>query len=108
MAIETDSRSLEEPKDPATDKIFAIYKLIATPEETSALEEKYLAGNFGYGHAKNALLELILTKFARERELFSYYMNNLPELDQKLKEGAEKTRKIAANTLQRARQSLGI
>lgn len=108
MAIETDSRTLEEPKDPETDKVFAIYKLIATAEETSELEEKYLAGNFGYGHAKNALLELILTKFSRERELFAYYMDNLPELDQKLKEGAEKTRKIAANTLQRARESLGM
>ena len=108
MAIETDSRTLEEPKDPETDKVFAIYKLIATAEETSELEEKYLTGNFGYGHAKNALLELILTKFSRERELFAYYMDNLPELDQKLQEGAEKTRKIAANTLQRARQSLGM
>ncbi|QFG54169.1 tryptophan--tRNA ligase [Chryseobacterium sp.] len=108
MAIETDSRTLEEPKDPETDKVFAIYKLIATAEETSELEEKYLAGNFGYGHAKNALLELILTKFSRERELFAYYMDNLPELDQKLKEGAEKTRKIAANTLLRARESLGM
>ncbi len=108
MAIETDSRTLEEPKDPETDKVFAIYKLIATAEETSELEEKYLAGNFGYGHAKNALLQLILTKFSRERELFAYYMDNLPELEQKLQEGAEKTRKIAANTLQRARQSLGM
>ncbi len=108
MAIETDSRTLEEPKDPETDKVFAIYKLIATAEETSALEEKYLAGNFGYGHAKNALLELILTKFSRERELFAYYMDNLEELEQKLQEGAEKTRKIAASTLQRARQSLGM
>ncbi len=108
MSIETDSKSLEEPKDPETDKVFAIYKLIASPEETSALEAKYLAGNFGYGHAKTELLNLILTRFQKERELFSYYMNNLHELENKLQEGAEKTRKIAAETLTRVRESLGV
>ena len=106
--IETDSKTLEEPKDPETDKVFAIYKLIATPEETAVLEQKYLAGNFGYGHAKTELLNLILTKFAKERELFSYYMNNLPELDEKLQQGADKTRKVASETLKRVRESLGM
>ena len=108
MGIETDSKTLEEPKDPETDKVFAIFKLIATPEETAVLEQKYLAGNFGYGHAKNELLSLILTKFAKERELFSYYMNNLPELDEKLQQGADKTRKVASETLKRVRESLGM
>ena len=108
MGIETDSKTLEEPKDPETDKVFGIYKLIATPEETAVLEQKYLAGNFGYGHAKTELLNLILTKFAKERELFSYYMNNLPELDEKLQQGADKTRKVASETLKRVRESLGM
>ena len=108
MGIETDSKTLEEPKDPETDKVFAIYKLIATPEETAVLEQKYLAGNFGYGHAKTELLNLILTKFAKERELFSYYINNLPELDEKLQQGADKTRKVASETLKRVRESLGM
>lgn len=108
MGIETDSKTLEEPKDPKTDKVFAIYKLIATADETAALEQKYLAGNFGYGHAKTELLNLILTKFAKERELFSYYMNNLPELDEKLQQGADKTRKVASETLKRVRESLGM
>ena len=108
MGIETDSKSLEEPKDPETDKVFALYELIATAEQTEVLRQKYIAGNFGYGHAKNELLSLILTKYAKERELFSYYMNNLPELEQKLQEGAEKTRKIAAETLKRVRESLGM
>ncbi|UFK96900.1 tryptophan--tRNA ligase [Kaistella faecalis] len=108
MGIETDSKSLEEPKDPETDKIFAIYKLIATTEETAVLEQKYLAGNFGYGHAKTELLNLILTRFAKERELFAYYMNNLPELDEKLQQGADKTRQVASETLKRVRESLGM
>jgi tryptophanyl-tRNA synthetase len=108
MSIETDSKTLEEPKDPSTDKVFAIYKLVASPEQTAALEAKYLAGNFGYGHAKKELLELILSQFSKERELFTYYMNNLPELEEKLQEGAEKTRKVAAETLKRVRESLGV
>ena len=108
MSIETDSKSLEEPKEPETDKVFGIYKLIASEKETEILKQKYLAGNFGYGHAKTELLNLILTRFSKERELFSYYMNNLPELEEKLQEGAEKTRKVATETLGRVRGSLGL
>lgn len=67
MSIETDSKSLEEPKDPETDKVFGIYKLIGSDEETATLKQKYLGGNFGYGHAKNELLSLILTKFSKEQ-----------------------------------------
>ena len=67
-----------------------------------------MAGNYGYGHAKTELLNLILEKFKTEREKFNYYLNNLPELDAKLQEGADKTRKIAAETLKRVRASLGM
>ena len=108
MSIETDSTPLEEPKNPDTCKVFTIYSLIATEDKTQALREKYLAGNFGYGHAKTELLNLILETYAKEREIFVYYMNNLPELEKKLQEGAEKTRKIAQETLQRVRKSLGM
>ena len=108
MGIETDSKSLEEPKDPETDKVFALYELIASKDETETFRQKYLAGNFGYGHAKTELLNLILTRFEKERELFNYYMNNLPELEEKLQIGAEKTRKIAAETLKRVRANLGM
>ena len=108
MGIETDSKTLEEPKDPSTDKVFALFELMAGPAETEVLRMKYMAGNFGYGHAKNELLSLILTKFSKERELFTYYMNNLPELEEKLQEGAQKTRKVAVETLKRTRQSLGM
>lgn len=108
MSIETDSKALEDPKDPETDKVFAIYELIATPEQTEDLRTKYLAGNFGYGHAKNALLALILERFSKERELFSYYLNNLDELEAKLQEGAAKTKVIAKETIARVRESLGV
>ncbi len=108
MSIETDSKSLEEPKAPDTDKVFALYQLLASPEQTEVLRKKYLAGNFGYGHAKTELLHLILERFAKERELYDYYMNHLDELDEKLKSGAEKTRPVAQATLERVRKSLGI
>ena len=108
MSIETDSTPLEEPKNPDTCKVFTIYSLIATEDKTQALREKYLAGNFGYGHAKTELLNLILETYAKERETFVYYMNNLPELEKKLQEGAEKTRKIAQKTLDKVRESLGM
>ncbi len=108
MSIETDSTPLEEPKNPDTDKVFALYELIASAEQTETLRQKYLAGNFGYGHAKTELLNLILEKFSKERELFNHYMNNIPELEAKLQEGAEKTRKIASETLKRVRLSLGM
>ena len=108
MSIETDSTPLEEPKNPDTCKVFAIYSLLASDEQTAELRAKYLAGNYGYGHAKTELLNLILEKFKTEREKFNYYLNNLPELDAKLQEGADKTRKIAAETLKRVRLSLGM
>ena len=108
MAIETDSTPLEEPKNPDTCKVFAIYSLLANETQIAEMRAKYLAGNYGYGHAKKELLNLILENFKTEREKFDYYMNNLPELDAKLQEGAEKTRKIAAETLKRVRLSLGM
>lgn len=108
MSIETDSTPLEKPKNPDTDNVFAIYSLIADSAQTEQLRAKYLAGNYGYGHAKKELLELILTRFAREREIFSHYMAHLPELEEKLQQGAAKTRTVARETLAKVRESLGV
>lgn len=108
MSIVTDSTPLESPKDPDKDNVFAIYRLLATPEETSALRQKYLAGNFGYGHAKKELLDLILRKYAKERELFNFYMSNLPELESKLAQGEAKASVIARDVLDRVRKKVGF
>jgi tryptophanyl-tRNA synthetase len=107
MSIETDSTPLEEPKNPDTCNVFAIYKLVATPSQTAELKEKYLAGNFGYGHAKQALFELICERFSTEREKFNYYTQNLDELEKELQIGAEKAREIARPVLKRVREKLG-
>jgi tryptophanyl-tRNA synthetase len=107
MGIETDSTPLEEPKNADTDNVFAIYKLIATPLQTEELKAKYLAGNFGYGHAKKALFDLIITKFSKERELFNYYIENPTKIEEQLQIGAKKASEIAAKVLKKTRTKLG-
>ena len=107
MKIKTDSTPLEEPKNPDTCNLFALYKILATPEQTYEMRKKYLAGNYGYGHAKQTFYELLIKKFARERELYHYYMNNPSEIDKHLKIGAEKARKIAKEVLKRTRNRVG-
>ncbi|PQL95949.1 tryptophan--tRNA ligase [Apibacter adventoris] len=108
MSIVTDSTPLEKPKNPDTCNAFSIYKLVATPEETEIMRENYLAGGYGYGHAKKALLEVLLREFGEAREKYNYYMNHLPLLEEILCDGAEKTKKIADKTLQRVRKSLSF
>ncbi|WP_396143215.1 tryptophan--tRNA ligase, partial [Flavobacterium sp.] len=76
-SIETDSTPLEEPKNPDTCNVFALYKLLGSTEEIADLRAKYEAGNYGYGHAKQALYDLMVVKFAAEREKYNYYINNL-------------------------------
>jgi tryptophanyl-tRNA synthetase len=106
--IITDSTPLEEPKNPDKDNVFAIYKLIASPEQTAELRKKYLAGNYGYGHAKQELYDLIVQKFSKEREAFNFYFSNPTELDKKLKQGEDRARVIAHATLKRVREKLGF
>ncbi|WP_345162992.1 tryptophan--tRNA ligase [Nibribacter koreensis] len=107
-SIVSDSKSLEEPKDPSTDTTFKLYALLASEEELETMRQNYLNGGFGYGHAKQALYDLIITKYAEPRERFQYYMNNLPEIDAKLAEGAAKARAIGGPVLKRVREKLGF
>ena len=108
MSIETDSTPLEDPKNPDTCNAFAIYKLLATEAQITTMRANYLGGNYGYGHAKQALFELIVEKFKTERERYNYYINNLTEVDALLKQGAEKAAGIANGVLDRVRLKLGF
>lgn len=108
MQIVTDSTPLEAPKNPDSDNVFAIYSLLASEEETLAMRKNYEAGNYGYGHAKTALYELILTKYAKERATYDYYMSNLGELNRKLEEGEEKARIVARGVLAKAKRAIGF
>ena len=108
MSIVTDSTPLESPKDPDKDNVFAIYSLLGDENQNEALRKKYQAGNFGYGHAKQALYELILDKFGNERKSFDFYMSNPAELEKKLEQGEAKARLVAREVLSRARRKLGF
>ena len=99
---------MEAPKNPETDTVFAIYKLVATAGQTAELKKKYLAGNFGYGHAKQELLGLLIDKYKVERETFQLLMANPKEISGKLEEGETRAREIAREVLGRVREKLGF
>ncbi len=108
MSIVSDSKELEEPKDPETCHIFAIYKLIASASEIEIMKSNYLAGGYGYGHAKIALFDLILSKFKIERETYNSLMADTSKIDDALALGAEKAKKIARKVLDRVREKIGF
>jgi len=107
MGIKTDSTPMEDPKDPDTDNVFALYKILATPEQIAEMRSNYKGGNYGYGHAKQALYEVILEKYNPARERFDYYMTHLAEIDNALEIGAEKAKKVADEVLNRVRGKVG-
>lgn len=107
MGIVTDSTPMEAPKDPDADTVFAIYSLLATPEQRTQMRQNYEGGNYGYGHAKQALYDLIVDKYGEERKRFNYFMENLPELHSKLEKGEAKAREIAQGVLAKVKHKLG-
>ena len=108
MSIETDSTPLEDPKNPDSCNAFAIYKLLASESEIETMKANYLGGNYGYGHAKQALFDLIMEKFKNERSQYNYYMSNLTEVDELLRKGAQKASNVANGVLAKVREKLGF
>lgn len=108
MSIETDSTPLEEPKNPDTCNVYNLYKLLGSEEQIADIRQKYQAGGFGYGHAKMALLDLILARFEQERKLFDFYMNDVSKIDEVLKTGAQKAHAVSSEVLKRVRAKLGL
>ncbi|MFS4483573.1 tryptophan--tRNA ligase [Hyunsoonleella sp. 2307UL5-6] len=107
MSIKTDSTPLEDPKDWSTCNCFAIYSLLADATQIAEMKANYEKGGYGYGHAKQALYELIIDKFAIPRERYNHYMNNLEEIDNALAIGAEKAKVVADGVLKRVREKVG-
>ena len=107
MGIKTDSTPLEDPKDPENCNVFALYSLLANPAQTEALKQQYLAGGMGYGHAKQALFELIIETFEEPRKRYDYYQANPAEVTIALTKGAKKAREIAHEVLLRVRNKIG-
>ncbi|MDC6350562.1 tryptophan--tRNA ligase [Zeaxanthinibacter sp. PT1] len=107
MGIKTDSTPLEDPKDPDTDNVFALYKILGSPEQVAEMRANYTGGNYGYGHAKQALFELICERFKEPREKFEYYKAHPEEVEEALSLGAEKAALVASEVLERVREKLG-
>ena len=107
MKIQTDSTPLEDPKNPDTCNLFALYKLLATPDQINEMRKNYEQGGYGYGHAKQAFYELILEKYATIRERYNYFMQNKSEIDDALEIGAKKARLVATDVLKRVRGKIG-
>lgn len=108
MSIVSDSTPLEAPKDPDADLTARLYALVASPEQTEELREKYRAGGYGYGHAKKALLEVLLERFGPARQEFDRLMQEGSELDTMLAKGAERARALAQKRLAAVREVLGF
>jgi tryptophanyl-tRNA synthetase len=107
MKIQTDSTPLEEPKDPSSCNVFALYELLANAQQVETLRQEYLAGGMGYGHAKQALYDLILERFAKERQQFNYFLEHPQEIEIALAKGADRARDIANEVLLRVRNKVG-
>ena len=107
LGIKTDSTPMEEPKETENCNVFKLYKLLSSDEKTAQLRSKYEGGNFGYGHAKQELFELICVNFSAEREKFKHLMENKNIIEEQLQKGAEKARVIAREVLTRVRTNIG-
>ena len=107
MGIETDSTPLEEPKNPESCNVFALYKLVASDEQIANMRKNYEAGGYGYGHAKQELYEVLTEGFKEAREKYDFYMNNLDAIDEALAVGARKASVVADEVLRRVRKRVG-
>ena len=108
MNIVTDSKPLEEPKDPTMCNIFQIYKLIASEEDVKKLENRYKNGGLGYGHAKKELFEFILESFKEPRKKFNALIEKPNEIERELFEGSKRASKVADSVMKKVKAKLGL
>ena len=108
MSIKTDSLSIESIKNPNTCNVFKLYSLIGNEAQVKQMKENYERGGYGYGEAKSQLFELILETYSKQRNTYNYLMDNRSEIDQILKEGSIRAKKIADQVIKRVKSKLGI
>ena len=109
MSIVTDSKGVDEPKDPDTNVIFQLYKLVAQPDEWQAMEKGFRQGGMGYGDAKKLLLAKLEEVFGGERrEKRKKLEQNPGQVEEVLAEGARKARRAASQTMQLVYEATGI
>ncbi len=108
MSIKTDSLPIESIKNPNTCNVFKLYSLIGNEAQVKQMKENYERGGYGYGEAKSQLFELILETYSKQRNTYVYLMDNRSEIDQILKEGSIRAKKIAEQVIKRVKSKLGI
>lgn len=108
MAIKTDSKTMEEPKDPDSCLVFDYFKLFGSKEEQAELAELYRQGNFGYGHAKQRVFDAINRELEEPRERYEELKKRPDDVQNILDEGAKKAQKVARQTLERTRINCGL
>lgn len=108
MSVKTDSTPVDRPKNPETCNVFALYKLVAGPEDTKELEAQYRAGGLGYGDAKKKLLAKIDEFFEPYRETRKDLAKNLDHVEQVLRDGAARARAVARQTLDECKKASGL
>ena len=108
MRITTDSRAMEDSKDPETDHLFLLYRLFAGEADVEEMAAMYRRGGFGYGDVKKAVAEASESYFAAAREKRTELEANVDYVHQTLKEGADRAREVAATVLSRAQKACGL
>ena len=108
MSIPTDSTPMEDPKDPDKCNIFALFKLFSNEQQVADLAANYRAGNFGYGHAKQALFEAYMDYFAPMRRRREELEKEPGYIDEVLRKGAEKANAVAAQTMDEVYRAVGL
>jgi tryptophanyl-tRNA synthetase len=108
MRIVTDSRPMEQPKEPETDHLFQLYSLFAEDAEREAMAATYRRGGFGYGEVKKALADLAVDYFAEARERRREFESHPERVREILGDGAARARKKAAEVLLRAQRACGV
>ena len=108
MSIKTDSLPIESIKNPNTCNVFKLYSLIGNETQVKQMKENYEKGGYGYGQAKSQLFNLILETYSKQRNTYNYLMDNRSEIDQTLKDGSIRAKKIADQVIKRVKSKLGI
>ena len=108
MRIQTDSRPMEEPKEPEDDHLFQLFRLFGTESQTQEMAEMYRRGGFGYGEVKKALAEASESYFREARERRADLESNLDYVHETLRKGAERAREVAGEVLARAQRHCGL
>jgi tryptophanyl-tRNA synthetase len=108
MSIVTDSTPVEAPKDPAVSTIVSLYRLFAAKEDVAAMENDFRAGGIGYGEFKKRLFGAIWESIQQMRKRRIELEADHGYVDRVLAEGASKAREVAAKTMSRVREAVGL